>query len=80
MLADADGGTPDLILIATGSEVSLAVDAKKILDQKGCRRGSSRCRAGSSSTRSRSRIATKFCRRRHRALSIEAGATFGWAR
>lgn len=34
VLADAQGGRPDLILIATGSEVSLAVDAKKILDGK----------------------------------------------
>jgi transketolase len=35
VLADAANGTPDLILIATGSEVSLAVAAKKILDEKG---------------------------------------------
>ncbi|HTZ56399.1 MAG TPA: transketolase [Candidatus Acidoferrum sp.] len=35
VLADAHGGAPDLILIATGSEVSLAVAAKKILDEKG---------------------------------------------
>jgi transketolase len=37
VLADAEGGKPDLILIATGSEVWLAVDAKKILDSKGVR-------------------------------------------
>jgi transketolase len=37
VLADADGGPPDLILIGTGSEVALAVDAKKILDAKGMR-------------------------------------------
>jgi transketolase len=37
VLADAAGGNPDLILIATGSEVSLAADAKKILDGKGVR-------------------------------------------
>jgi transketolase len=35
VLTDADGGKPDLILIATGSEVSLAVDVKKLLDAKG---------------------------------------------
>ncbi len=35
VLADAGGGKPDLILIATGSEVSLAVNAKKLLDAKG---------------------------------------------
>jgi len=37
VIADADGGRPDLILIATGSEVALAIDAKKILDAKGFR-------------------------------------------
>lgn len=35
VLADAEGGTPDVILIATGSEVSLAVEAKKTLDATG---------------------------------------------
>jgi transketolase len=34
VLSDANG-TPDVILIATGSEVSLAVDAAKILSGKG---------------------------------------------
>jgi transketolase len=37
ILADADGGAPDLIFIATGSEVALAVGAKKIVDAKGVR-------------------------------------------
>ena len=36
ILSDASG-TPDLILIATGSEVSLAVDAKNLLEAKGVR-------------------------------------------
>ncbi len=36
VLSDASG-TPDLILIATGSEVSLAIDTKKILEEKGVR-------------------------------------------
>ncbi|WP_311240334.1 MULTISPECIES: transketolase [unclassified Xanthomonas] len=35
VLADADGGTPDVILIGTGSEVGLAVEAKKTLDAAG---------------------------------------------
>ncbi|WP_341809498.1 transketolase [Xanthomonas oryzae pv. oryzicola] len=35
VLADAEGGTPDVILIATGSEVGLAVEAKKTLDTAG---------------------------------------------
>jgi len=35
VLADAEGGQPDVILIGTGSEVGLAVDAKKVLDAAG---------------------------------------------
>ena len=35
VLADAEGGTPDVILIATGSEVGLAVQAKQALDAQG---------------------------------------------
>jgi transketolase len=37
VLADAESGAPDLIFIATGSEVALALDAKKIVDAKGVR-------------------------------------------
>jgi transketolase len=35
VLADAEGGNPDVILMGTGSEVSLAVEAKKVLDAAG---------------------------------------------
>ncbi|WP_028917234.1 transketolase [Pseudoxanthomonas sp. J35] len=35
VLADAEGGAPDVILIGTGSEVGLAVEAKKALDAAG---------------------------------------------
>ncbi|MCC8685968.1 transketolase [Xanthomonas campestris] len=35
VLAEAEGGTPDVILIGTGSEVGLAVEAKKTLDAAG---------------------------------------------
>jgi transketolase len=37
VLADADGGEPDLILMATGSEVHLANDAAKLLEADGIR-------------------------------------------
>jgi transketolase len=37
VLADAPGGDPDIILIATGSEVSLAVDAHEKLSVEGIR-------------------------------------------
>ena len=35
VLAEADGGKPARILIATGSEIGLALDAKKLLDAQG---------------------------------------------
>jgi transketolase len=81
VLADAAGGNPDLVLIATGSEVSLAVDAKRILDAKGVR----------------TRVVSMPCWELFDAqpqsykdvvlppsvsarMSIEAGATLGWSR
>ena len=81
IFSDAGGGTPDLILIATGSEVSLAVDAKKILDAKGVR------------TRVVSMPCWELFDEQTRAykddvlppsvtarMSIEAGSTLGWSR
>lgn len=35
ILADATGGAPSVILIATGSEVALALDVKRLLDKDG---------------------------------------------
>ena len=37
VLADAEGGNPDMILIATGSEVGIAMEAKAKLDAGGAR-------------------------------------------
>ena len=37
VLADAAGGVPEAIIIATGSEVSLAIEAQKLLADKGRR-------------------------------------------
>jgi transketolase len=37
ILIDAEGGAPDVILIGTGSEVQLAVEARSILAEKGIR-------------------------------------------
>ncbi|MBV8489568.1 MAG: transketolase, partial [Candidatus Eremiobacteraeota bacterium] len=81
VLADADGGKPDAILIGTGSEVSLAMDTKSILDGKGVR----------------TRVVSMPCWELFDAqpqsykdevlppsvtarMSIEAGATLGWAK
>jgi transketolase len=81
ILADAEGGNPDLILVATGSEVSLAVDAKGILDGKGLR------------TRVVSMPCWELFDKQPQSyqdevlppsvtsrMSIEAGATLGWSR
>lgn len=35
MLADAEGGRPDVIIIATGSEVQLALEARETLQSEG---------------------------------------------
>ncbi len=81
VLADAPGGAPDLIIIATGSEVSLAMDAKAILDGKGVRTRvvSMPCwelfEAAPQSYRDEVLPPAVAAR-----LSIEAGATFGWSR
>ena len=81
VLSEAAGGDPDLVLIATGSEVSLAVDAKKILQGKGVR----------------VRVVSMPCWELFDAqpqsykdevlppsiaarMSIEAGATLGWSK
>ncbi len=81
VLADANDGSPDLILIATGSEVSLAVDAKKIIEARGLR------------TRVVSMPCWELFDEQPQAykdqvlppsitarMSIEAGATLGWSR
>lgn len=78
VIADAQG-TPDIILIATGSEVSLALEAKKILEGKGA------------ATRVVSMPCWELFRAQPQAyrddvlpppvtarMSIEAGATMGW--
>jgi transketolase len=81
VLAEAEGGTPDLILIATGSEVALAMDARNLLNDRGVR----------------SRVVSMPCWRLFDAqpqayrddvlppnirarMSIEAGATLGWSK
>ena len=81
VLSDADGGNPDLLLIATGSEVSLAVDAKKILQDKGVRVRvvSMPCwelfDAQPQSYRDDVLPPSVAAR-----MSIEAGATLGWSK
>lgn len=80
VLSDA-AGTPDLILIATGSEVSLALESKKLLEAKGVRTRvvSMPCvelfEAQPQSYRDEILPPAVTAR-----MSIEAAATFGWDR
>ena len=65
VLADAPGGHPELVIIAAGGGVSLAVSAARAVGE---RRGfaAASCRhavLGGSSMVSRSNIATRCCRR-----------------
>jgi transketolase len=79
ILSDASG-TPDLILIATGSEVSLAIDTKKILEEK-----SVRTRVVSMPCWELFELQPQSYRDEilppnvTARMSIEAGSTFGWS-
>jgi transketolase len=61
VMADAPGGSPEIILIASGSEVALVVTAHEALTAQGFDRALSRCRPGTSSSSSRSPIGTRCC-------------------
>jgi transketolase len=80
ILSDSDG-TPDVILIATGSEVSLAVDSAKLLTAKGLKTRvvSLPCWSlfESQSQTYRDSVLPPDVKAR---VSIEAGSTLGWAR
>ncbi|XAS75208.1 transketolase [Dermatophilaceae bacterium Sec6.4] len=79
ILADSEKDTPDVILIATGSEVSVAVEARKALKEKNidARVVSLPCRewffAQDASYREQVLPASVKAR-----VSIEAATTFGW--
>ena len=81
VLAEASGGAPEAILIASGSELGLAVEARERLEAEGIR------------TRVVSMPSWFLFRRQHQSyhdqvlppsvanrVSVEAGSTFGWER
>ncbi|HEY2386013.1 MAG TPA: transketolase [Candidatus Binatia bacterium] len=81
VLADADGGAPDAILIATGSEVPLALAARERLAQDGIRARvvSMPCWEAfeAEDAAYRDQVLPPAVAAR---VSIEAGVTFGWQR
>jgi transketolase len=80
VIADANG-SPDLVLIATGSEVSLALETKKLLDAQGIdtRVVSMPCWTlfAKQPQSYRDEVLPPEVTAR---MSIEAAATFGWSR
>ncbi|MGB0871840.1 MAG: transketolase [Solirubrobacterales bacterium] len=75
------GGTPDLILIATGSEVSIALDAAALLEADGIstRVVSAPC-LDSFGEQSREYIEAVLPPSVRARVSVEAGSTVGWHR
>jgi transketolase len=81
VLRDPDGGEPQLILIGTGSELSLCLEAADLLEDDGIatRVVSMPCfdRFGEQDQAYRDSVLPPSCRAR---VSVEAGATLGWER
>jgi transketolase len=79
--AESNGGDPDLILIGTGSEVSICLEAADALAADGIatRVVSMPCfdRFGEQDADYRDSVLPPSCRAR---VSVEAGATLGWER
>ncbi len=79
VLAEASGGTPDVILIATGSEVALAVAARTTLEGEGvhARVVSMPCREWfeAQDQAYRDEVLPPAVKAR---VSVEAGVPFGW--
>ncbi len=79
ILAEAPGGDPAVILIATGSEVQIAVAAREQLAPRASPRGSSPCPAWNGSPRRRLPTRRRCSRRGcGRGCRVEAGIALGW--
>jgi transketolase len=81
VLRDAEGGSPEVILVATGSEVSLAIEAQDALASKGVRARvvslPSFARFLAQDAAYRESVLPKAVRAR---VGVEAGIEMGWER
>ncbi len=79
VLRDSEGGEPELILIGTGSEVSLCLEAAELLSDARVRVVSMPCMDTFSETDQeyRDRVLPPRCRAR---IAVEAASPFGWDR
>ena len=77
---DASDGNPAVVLIATGSEVSIALDAMRLLEQKGVRSRVVSMPSWERFERQDDRYKVTVLPPGIPRVSVEAGATFGWSR
>jgi transketolase len=79
VLRDADGGEPELILIGTGSEVSLCLEAAQLLDGVRVRVVSMPCMDtfAQADEAYREQVLPRACRAR---IGVEAASPLGWDR
>ena len=79
--ADAANGKPEVLLIGTGSEVALCIDAYEALKRAAWRRVSSACRHGScSSSRIKPTAMAVLPPDVTARVSVEEGSVIGWDR
>ncbi len=81
VLVDAAGSAPDVVLIASGSEIGIALDAKEVLESEGTAARvvsmPSWCLFAQQDQAYRDLVLPPNVRAR---VAVEAGSTFGWAR
>jgi transketolase len=81
ILADAEGGKPDVLLMATGSEVSLCVDAYEELTRQGIRARVVSMPSWELFERQSEEYRLKVLPPAIKArVAVEQASTFGWAR
>ena len=81
VLSEAKGGEPEAIIIATGSEVALALEAQKVLTAEGKRvRVVSMPSMGVFARQERSYHEAVLPAKVRARVSVEAGITWGWER
>jgi transketolase len=78
VLSDAKGGKPSVVLIATGSEVQLALDAKKVLEERGVHTRVVSMPSTNVFDRQDAAYKDSVLPKGVRRVAIEAGVTDGW--
>ncbi|MDX9768455.1 MAG: transketolase C-terminal domain-containing protein, partial [Ectothiorhodospiraceae bacterium] len=78
VLSEAKGGAPKVVLIATGSEVQLALDAQKVLEEKGIAARVVSMPSTNVFDRQDQAYRDTVLPKGVRRVAIEAGVTDGW--